>query len=448
MTGTKKWLSFLVCVFLLTGLLAACGGGGSGGSSSPAASSPSSNQPSASSPAAVSGEKKKLTLWFIDTGKRKELIEETVKEFMDAHPDIEVEAVQIPNDTYKTKLPVAMGGNNPPDLFHSWGGGWLKEFVNAGQVMDLTGRIDPENYLPAAINIATFDGKIYGAPLAMSLTLFFYNKEMFEKNNLQPPKTFDDLLRIVDTFKAQGIAPIAMANKTKWPGALWLIYLANRIGGSDIFTEAFERKGRGFDDPAYVRAGELIQQLVDRGAFINGFNGLDYDTGQSRQFLYTEKAVMELQTSSYITNVRSEMPGFEEKLGIFPFPVVEGGLGNATDLVGGVSPVFSISSKTKYPDEAVELLKAITSKELAQKFADHAGVVTAVKGVEYKDKFAVMMNEYLQQAQFLQPFYDQTLPPEMAELHKDTTQALFGKTITPEEAARQMEDAAKRILDK
>jgi len=239
-----------------------------------------------------------------------------------------------------------------------------------------------------------------------------------------------------------------MANKTKWPGALWLIYIANRVGGSDIFMDAFERKGRGFDDPAYVRTGELIQQLVDRGAFINGFNGLDYDTGQSRQFLYTENAVMELQTSSYVTNVRSEMPGFEEKLGIFPFPAVEGGAGNATDLVGGVSPVFSVSSKTKYPDEAVELLKALTSKELAQKFTDQAGVVTAVKGVEYKDKFAVMMNEFLQQAQFLQPFYDQTLPPEMAELHKDTTQALFGKTITPEEAARQMEEAAKRILDR
>lgn len=448
MTVVKKWLSVFVCVFLLVPLMA-CGGGSGGGSvSSPTASSSSPDQPSLGSSASGTGEKKKLTLWFIDTGKRQELIEETVREFMNSRPDIQVEAVQIPNDTYKTKLPVAMGGNNPPDLFHSWGGGWLKEFVNAGQVMDLTGRIDPDNYLPAAINIATFDGKIYGAPLAMSLTLFFYNKEMFEKNNLEPPKTFDDLLRIVDTFKAQGIAPIAMANKTKWPGALWLIYIANRVGGSDIFMDAFERKGRGFDDPAYVRTGELIQQLVDRGAFINGFNGLDYDTGQSRQFLYTENAVMELQTSSYVTNVRSEMPGFEEKLGIFPFPAVEGGAGNATDLVGGVSPVFSVSSKTKYPDEAVELLKALTSKELAQKFTDQAGVVTAVKGVEYKDKFAVMMNEFLQQAQFLQPFYDQTLPPEMAELHKDTTQALFGKTITPEEAARQMEEAAKRILDR
>jgi len=448
LTVVKKWLSVFVCVFLLVPLMA-CGGGSGGGSvSSPTASSSSPDQPSLGSSASGTGEKKKLTLWFIDTGKRQELIEETVREFMNSRPDIQVEAVQIPNDTYKTKLPVAMGGNNPPDLFHSWGGGWLKEFVNAGQVMDLTGRIDPDNYLPAAINIATFDGKIYGAPLAMSLTLFFYNKEMFEKNNLEPPKTFDDLLRIVDTFKAQGIAPIAMANKTKWPGALWLIYIANRVGGSDIFMDAFERKGRGFDDPAYVRTGELIQQLVDRGAFINGFNGLDYDTGQSRQFLYTENAVMELQTSSYVTNVRSEMPGFEEKLGIFPFPAVEGGAGNATDLVGGVSPVFSVSSKTKYPDEAVELLKALTSKELAQKFADQAGVVTAVKGVEYKDKFAVMMNEFLQQAQFLQPFYDQTLPPEMAELHKDTTQALFGKTITPEEAARQMEEAAKRILDR
>jgi len=181
LTVVKKWLSVFVCVFLLVPLMA-CGGGSGGGSvSSPTASSSSPDQPSLGSSASGTGEKKKLTLWFIDTGKRQELIEETVREFMNSRPDIQVEAVQIPNDTYKTKLPVAMGGNNPPDLFHSWGGGWLKEFVNAGQVMDLTGRIDPDNYLPAAINIATFDGKIYGAPLAMSLTLFFYNKEMFEK---------------------------------------------------------------------------------------------------------------------------------------------------------------------------------------------------------------------------------------------------------------------------
>ena len=35
---------------------------------------------------------------------------------------------------YKTNLVVAMGTGNPPDVFHSWGGGWLKQFADAGQV--------------------------------------------------------------------------------------------------------------------------------------------------------------------------------------------------------------------------------------------------------------------------------------------------------------------------
>jgi raffinose/stachyose/melibiose transport system substrate-binding protein len=313
--------------------------------------------------------------------------------------------------------------------------------------MDLTGKIDSDNYLPAALNISMFDGKVYGAPLLMSLTYFYYNKEIFEKFNLKPPGTFGELLEIVDKLKAENIIPISLANKTKWPGALYLIYLANRIGGPDVFTEAYERTGRGFDDEAFVKAGELIQQLVDRGAFNSGFNGLQYDTGQSRQLMYTEKAAMELQVSSYITNVKSEMPGFEEKLDIFPFPTVEGGKGNGTDLVGGVSPVFSISSSTKYPEEALELLKALTSKELAQKIADLGGTVSAVKGVVYRDEFTIRVNELLERAEYLQTFYDQTLPPEMAELHKDTTQAIFGKTMTPEEAARQMEEAANQYLE-
>lgn len=433
----------LVCAFLLAALTA-CGGGANGGK----ADNASSSQPGESASAKAEGGKKKLSIWHIETGVRQELLEASIKEFMKAHPDIEVEAVQIPNDAYKTKLSVSMGGNNPPDLFHSWGGGWLKQFINAGQVMELTGKIDTGLYLPAAIGNATYDGKVYGAPLLMSLTQFFYNKEIFEKYGIEPPKTFDELLAVVDKLKAEGITPIALANKTKWPGALYLIYFANRIGGPDVFTEAYERNGRGFNDETFVKAGELIQQLVDRGAFNKGFNGLQYDTGQSRQLLYTGKAAMELQVSSYISNVQAEMPGFEKKLGIFPFPTVEGGKGSATDLVGGVSPVFSVSSGTKYPDEAVELLKWLTSKKLAQQMVDKAGVVAAVKGVEYRDEYTQQLNEMLNQAQHLQTFYDQTLPPALAELHKDTTQALFGKTMTPADAAQHMEDAAKKALGK
>ncbi|WP_240415259.1 extracellular solute-binding protein [Paenibacillus periandrae] len=438
----KKWIAMLcVCVLFV---ISACSGSGT----TPAAPAAPDAKPTQPAPAAKAGEKKKLSFWYIDTGKRKELIEAAVQKFMKDHPDVDVEAVQIPNDPYKTKLSVAMGGGNPPDVFHSWGGGWLKQFVSANQVLDLTGKISSDAFLTAGLDVATFDKKVYGAPLAMSVVPFYYNKEIFAKYNIQPPQTYDELLTIIDKLKKENIIPIALANQTKWPAAFYLMYFANRLGGSEIFNEAFERKGRTFDDETYVKAGEMIQDLVKRGAFNPGFNGIQYDTGNSRQLMYTGKAAMEMQTSSYINNIRAESPDFEKKVGMFPFPAIPGGKGKVTDLVGGVSPVFSIAAKTKYPAEAVELVKALTSKELAQQMADQASTISAVKGVTYSDPFAKELNDMLGKATSMQTFYDQTLPAELAELHKDTTQNLFGNSMTPAAAAKEMETKAKEVLKK
>jgi raffinose/stachyose/melibiose transport system substrate-binding protein len=430
----KKIITMLTLASLV--FLSACGGGG--------ASKSASSQSQAKK---VSGEKK-ITFWFIEPGKRKEVLEQAARRFEEKHPGVKVDAVQIPNDAYKTKLSVAIGGGDAPDVFHSWGGGWLQQFVNAGQVLDLTGKVKKEDYLPVAIKNATFEDKVYGVPLGVSITPFYYNKDIFAKFNLQPPKTYKDFLNIVDTLKKNGIAPLAMANQTKWPGALYLVYYADRLAGSDMFNKAFTRDGKTFDDPDYVKTGQMIEDLVKMDAFNKGFNGLSYDNGQSRQLMYAGKAAMELQTSAYVNIVRTENPAFEKSLGMFLFPAIEGGKGDPSDVVGGTSPVFSVSSKSTNPELAVELAKELTSVETAQAFTDNTGALVAVNGVHYKDPFAQQADEMLKNAKYLQTFYDQTLPPELAELHKDTTQALFGLSTTPDAAAKQMEDKAKSILKK
>lgn len=51
-------------------------------------------------------------------------------------------------------------------------------------------------------------------------------------------------------------------------------------------------------------------------------------------------------------------------------------------------------------------------------------------------------------AQSVQLWYDQYLPPELGEVHKDTMQALFGMEVTPEQAATQHEEAAVKFFGK
>ncbi|MBP1931341.1 extracellular solute-binding protein [Ammoniphilus resinae] len=441
----KKLLTSLTALSMLA--LAACGGGASQQASQPAAGKPTKQEAPATQPAG-SGEKKVLEFWYKDPGEMEKIFLETVDKFEEKHPDVELKALRIPNDAYKQKLAVSMSGGNPPDIFVSWGGGWLKAFAEAGNVLDITGKFDESRFNKLALNNTIFNDKVYGLPLAISLTHFYYNKEIFAKYNLTPPKTWDELVNAIETLKKNNVIPIALANKTKWPGAYYLMYFADRIGSEKLFLDAFHRNGRGFDDPEYVKAGEYIQKLVDMEAFNPGFNGVPWDAGQGRQLMYSGQAAMLLISNSFINNIRDENPEYEKKVDFFPFPSIPGGKGDPTNLGVNTSPVWSVSSTSKYPDLAVEFINDLTSVETAQAFADRTGYVTTINGVNYSDPIVKKLAEQLEKANAVHFPYDQTIPPELAELHKDTTQAIFGKSMTPEEAAKQMEAKAKTILDK
>ena len=45
------------------------------------------------------------------------------------------------------------------------------------------------------------------------------------------------------------------------------------------------------------------------------------------------------------------------------------------------------------------------------------------------------------EAKGVQLWYDQSLPAEVAEIHKSTSQEIFGLTITPEEANKELQNA-------
>ncbi|REJ10325.1 ABC transporter substrate-binding protein [Halobacillus trueperi] len=419
-----------ICSLMMLGLLlvlAACGGD--------------------SSSTAGGSEKKVLEFWHIDPGEKEKIYEEAVERFEEKNPDVDVKVLRIPNDAYKQKLSVAMSGGNPPDVFHSWGGGWLKQFVDQDKVMDVTEDIEPSKFNELALANGTFDEKVYGLPLGLSIDVVFYNKEIFEKYGLEEPETYEEWLTIIDTLNENEIIPIALANKTKWPGAYYLMNFASRIAGPELFDSAFNREGKGFDDEAYVQAGEYIQEMVKKDAFNEGFNGVPYDEGTGRQLLYSGQAAMMDMTISFLNNVRSEAPDFEEKLDFFVFPKVDGGQGDQTHVGAATGPVWSAAKNTEHPELAKELMKELTSEETARNYTDRTGSLTAVSGVVPTDEFTSQFYDVVEQATHLQMPYDQTLPPELAELHKDTTQAIFGLDMTPEEAAKQMEEKAQEELE-
>ncbi len=425
----------LLCIFLFALIIGGCAPGGN------------SSSGEAKSKGKLTPDKQTLEFWYIDPGEKEVVYQEAVKRFEEKNPDVEVKMLRTANDAYKQKLVVAMSGGTPPDVFHSWGGGWLKEFVDQNQVLDVTSKTDKEHFNELALNNSTFEDKVYGLPLGISLDLIFYNKEIFNEYGLTAPETYKEWVEIIKTLKENDVIPIALANQTKWPGAYYLMNFASRIGGPELFNEAFARDGRGFDDEAYIEAGKYIQELVEMEAFNHGFNGVPYDEGQGRQLLYSGQAAMMDMSVSLVNNTKTEAPDFEKKLDFFVFPTIDGGAGSLEDHGASTAPVWSVSAKSKNPDLATELIKELTSVETAQAYTHKTGSLSAINGVEPEDELISRIYKVAQDANYLQMPYDQTLPAELAELHKDTTQAIFGLTITPEEAAEQMEKMAKETLE-
>src|SRR5215216_3409193 len=126
------------------------------------------------------------------------------------------------NDPYKAKIRTAVGAGQAPTLIFGWGGGILKSYADAGQVDDLTSWLNEnsalkDKFLPSTWKAATIDKKIYAVPSTTTAPIvMYYNKTLFDKAGAQPPATWDDVMKLVDVFNSQRVAPFSLGGQSNW----------------------------------------------------------------------------------------------------------------------------------------------------------------------------------------------------------------------------------------
>jgi raffinose/stachyose/melibiose transport system substrate-binding protein len=397
------------------------------------------------------GAKKVIEFWHIqNVGEITTSIENAVKRFEAANPDYRVNITVTANDAYKQKIAVAVASQQLPDVFISWTGGTTNEYIKAGLLTDLTPYFNKDNYkakfLDAGIAQATVNGKIYAMPIEnAAIEGVFYNKDIFARYNIKVPATIKELEAACDTLKANGIIPFSLANKTQWTGLMYFQVLPTLHGGLQPMAKALDGTGT-FEDPAFIWAAQKIQEWVRKGYFNDGFNGLDEDSGQSRTFLYTEPAAMQVQGSWFPGNVEAENPDFLKKIGFFNFPGDETGTGNPKTVTGTIGDNFyHVSSKSANPEAAFELLKyLLDDQSVRERIA--LGRIPPIKNVTLTDPLVTEVFNAIQAAPDIQFWYDQSLTNEVAEELKVASQEVFGLTITPQEMMRRVQAAQTAAL--
>ena len=410
--------------------LAACGSGGGGSKGG-------------------SDSDKTITYWNIGTeGADKAALEYAVNAFNEnTDSGYQVEMVAIQNDNYKERLVVAMSSGECPDMYTSWSGGPMNEYIDSGfaqPVDDLYEEYGLDDiFMEAATAQATYNGHIYAVPTYnVSLAGIFYNTEIFDKYNLEVPTTLSELEAVCDTLVENGITPFALANGPKWTGSMYYQCLVARYAGLEPFQAAVDGSG-SFEDECFRWAGEKIQEWVQKGYFPEGVNSLDEDAGQAKQLIYQESAAMMLTGSWYTGTFSTDSPEFYEKIDWFSFPAVDGSDADTLIQIGTIGDQFvSFNCEGEKLDAAFECASYYASDEAQQVMVEN-GKIPPTKNAEslVTDPISKKVLEAANNASSTQLWWDQYLAPEVAQVHLDTCQELFGLTMTPEEADAQLQAA-------
>ncbi|HZM23569.1 MAG TPA: extracellular solute-binding protein [Anaerolineales bacterium] len=411
-----------------------------------ATEAPAATEPPASEPVTV-------TWWHITTDEKQAAVWQSLADsYMAEHPNVNIEITILENEAFKTKMTTVVQSGDMPDIFQSWGGGVMNEYIGAGMMKDITADLDADGgawrntFSPGALGVYSLDGKNYGVPWDMGMVGFWYNKDLFAQAGIDaPPATWDELLDTVTKLKAAGITPIALGEGDKWPGHFWFGYLATRICGQNGFQAAASRSG-SFADTCFVEAGNKILELNALEPFQDGYLGAVY--GDQSTVMGNGQAAMELMgqwAPGAQAGNSADGKGLGDKLGFFPFPAVDGGAGAGTDAFGGGNG-FGIGKDAE--PEAVDFVKWLTSADAQVACAEAGFCIPVVKGGEagMSDPLLIELQKTLSQAEYFQLYYDQALPPAVGSVVNDSIQGVFAGTLSPEEAAQAIEDSAAQEI--
>jgi raffinose/stachyose/melibiose transport system substrate-binding protein len=448
-TSRRRFLSLLATTPVAGAALAACGGsgptqtgaGGGGGNTG------------------GGGGGGGATYWFLTGQPQQAIREDVVKRFNASNQGGQISYTAFQNDAYKTKIKTAIGAGQSPTIIWGWGGGTLGEYVKSNQVEDLTPWFEQnpqqkERRFPSSFQAATVDGKIYALPAeTVTPIVMYWNKKVLDKIGVsQVPQDWNQVMQYVDAANSKGVAPFSLGGQSRWTNMMWLEFLLDRIGGPQVFQNAFEGKADAWSDPAVKDMLTKVQDLVKANGFIKGFSSITADSNADQAVFFTGRAGAVLHGAWIYGNLKTAggdlVSGGHLQFSNFP-RVSDSDKGDPSNTVGNPGQYYSISSK------ATDQQKEVARKFFASTVLDEtevkkwveSGSVPLVQGADQffgsgpDANFLKFVYDVSSKAKSFGQSWDQALAPTAAEALLDNIAKLFQLSITPDQWIDNMNKA-------
>lgn len=392
----------------------------------------------------ISGSAKTLRfLTMQQAGMTPEEFDSVVAEFQQKYPDIEVEANYVSYDSLHSKLVTSISGFNPAYDVVLVDDIWFPQFAKAGWLLDVTDRITPDMWsdiYPAAWPIVTYNDRQYGLPYLLDQMYFFYNEELLKKAGFtDPPSTWEELVHQAKVMKEKGLVEYPIVWSWGQIEALICTWVALLYGNDGIFfTEAGQP---AFNSPEGV---EVLTWMVDTlKSGISNPASITYNEEDVRNTFSQGKAAFCINWI-YMYNMTND-PAESNVVGktrIALIPAFEGAKAKSASINGSMG--FAVTARSKYKEEAWELVKYLVSRDVQKRYSDH---ITPIWQSLAKDPELIADQPVTLPAFAAQFPYSHVRPkvPEYLEISKIVQLAIHQALAGTKSPAQALNDAVSEI---
>lgn len=330
------------------------------------------------------------------------------------HPDVEIKLITQPVGSYQAWLKTQLAINDAPEIISNHSK-ILNDLYVAGYIVDLkdaynketpysNGEVWGETFKEECVARAhnsSLDG-MYAVPLFDAGLAVYYNKDIYDKLNLEVPETWNEYMENCEKIENSGIIPIAMPGQ----GDTKLGWIVRQVTVGLCGKRILSDENINFNGDCVTSDNEIIK-AIDNGYF-------DFTTNDEYRKLYLDCFEMVREYLSHCTNA-SEYDEVAAKMlfvsgeaahmysgswdlreimlknnskfdvGVFQFPKLtkENGEWAGTGISYNVTQPVAITETASEEKKAIALdfLQYMTSKDVYEQFIESAFEVPVLKNM-------------------------------------------------------------------
>ena len=230
---------------------------------------------------------------------------------------------------------------------------WTAEFAEAGWIRPWTGTNAQQvtnGVLPGPIATATWNGKLYGAPLNSNTQLLWYRKDLVPN----PPKTWNEMITDAIQLAKQGKPHYIEEQGAQYEGfTVWFNSLVDSAGGQILSGPSTVALG-----PPAQQAATIIRDLATSPAADPSLSNSQEDQG--RLAFEAGKAAFEINYPFVWPSAQKGVPKIAAVMGYAPYPSVVAGT-PAKVTIGGIN--LGVSSYSKHQAEAFAAITCLANRQ-------------------------------------------------------------------------------------